>query len=342
MPILSCVKLQFGCGLELTASDGDRFCSSIVDYHGGVVSGIRIICVNAAVLENLVAACGEQITLELTASHLIIRSGKSESKLPIQDAKDFPNFPSLEKMKPVAANLSDLGKAIKQVAWCALDDPGRPVLESVHIKLSPTKMLVESCSGRQFAFINQSAICGDAEFIIPDDDASLISNALETASELLASDNAIAIKSENGVLWAKLREGPYPKAPDSFYNAKLERVAVLEREPLIRFCETALNLPLKNITSGSRLKLTFDFGSCVLELYNSEVPHRDELGGGEVSHSFLGQTKYILNAVRCFESDTIEVFRVAKGDSIGMTMGSDAALFIKSGELTTVTMPLRE
>lgn len=206
LPILSCVKLEAKADMLTTSfSNLDEYCQERVPCVGGLES----VCVNLSALQN--AAGGDECDLTLDGNKLVVSWGRNIIKLPIMDPEEFPAMPAMDSTA-IGVNCSDLADGVDAVAWCAIKDISRYILQSVHlVGKSKGGLTCEASDGARLALWRMPAVAADFEAIVPASNAKNFTEALRREKAVLGvSEKAVFVSHEGGFYHAKQVDGNYP------------------------------------------------------------------------------------------------------------------------------------
>ncbi len=257
LPILSSILMQTTeQGLMLAATDlyfGVRcFTPAKLEKPG-------IIAVPGEIFKQLISSlpAGElEITAEETS--LIVKAGKSTTKLPIQSGTDFPQFPEVAGEK-VTLSLEEINIIDRNVSFSISLDQTRPVLTALLFSFSAGQLEVVGTDGFRLAILKIEAEKSETawKMLVP---ARAINEMVRIANQLkvtevgfLVSDELKQVKISVGdtELFVRLVEGEYPPyekiVPTSFASevildsgellSQLKRAAFFARDTsnIVRF-----------------------------------------------------------------------------------------------------------
>jgi DNA polymerase III subunit beta len=182
LPVLACVLLDAHDGL-LSVS-GTNLEMGITANAPAQVTEPGAICTPAKMLIDLLAAAvGDRITLETVDYKLRVMWAKSKSHLNTMPADEFPPMPAFKyEGQEIAGEQFSL--AVKQVAFSASTDEGRPVLQGIQF----IKGKLAATDGFRISITRLEGL--EVNALIP-------AGPLNTAARM-AKDDKLTVRLENG------------------------------------------------------------------------------------------------------------------------------------------------
>lgn len=257
LPILSSILIQTTKdGLMLSATDlyfGVRcFTQAKVEKEG-------TIAVPGEIFKQLITSlpAGE---LEMSAEdiNVIVKAGKSVTKLPIQNGADFPQFPDVEG-ENISLTIEEINMIERNVSFAISLDQTRPVLTAVLFRFTPEKLAVVGTDGFRLAILDVAAKQSQEswQMLLP---ARAVNEMVRIANQLKVTEVSFLVSSElkqakitvgDTELFVRLIEGEYPPyekiVPTSFLSevlldseellSQLKRAAFFARDTsnIVRF-----------------------------------------------------------------------------------------------------------
>ena len=186
-----------------------------------------------SILEN---ATGEEVTLTLDGSACIVRVGRGEWRLPVEDPLEFPAWEP-EGMRPIARIPADqFCRAVKSVVYATDDDSSRYALGSVLVEMKGGTVTLVATDGRRLSSveIEVDQATDDSQTLVPERAiraiAALASHT-EGAVQLETNGKEIVASCDDASVTARLVEGRYPRwrdvFPDRQVKASLADIATL-------------------------------------------------------------------------------------------------------------------
>jgi len=171
-----------------------------------------------SILEN---ATGEEVTLTLDGSACIVRVGRGEWRLPVEDPLEFPAWEP-EGMKPIARIPADqFCRAVKSVVYATDNESSRYALGSVLVEMKGGTVTLVATDGRRLSSveIEVDQATDDSQTLGPERAiraiAALASHT-EGAVQLETNGKEIVASCDDASVTARLVEGRYPRWRDVF------------------------------------------------------------------------------------------------------------------------------
>ncbi len=216
LPILSSILI--------TATENTLILSATDLYFG-----VTCICEAAIERDGTIAVPGDifkqivsslspgDINLELNETNLLVKSGSSTTKLPIQSGKDFPQFPEVIG-REISFTLEEINAIERNVSFAVSIDQTRPVLTSLCFIFNAGELEVAATDGFRLAVLKMSTLTQKEpwKMLVP---SKAIAEAVRIANQVKAERITFAVSEElkqvkitieNTQLFVRLIEGEYP------------------------------------------------------------------------------------------------------------------------------------
>lgn len=291
----------------------------------------------------------ENIDFEVKENELLVKCGKSSTKIKGSSAEDFPVIPTMEGGEGFLVGAAELKAGLGQVLPAVAKNDIRPELAGVFFGFNtegkPGLVLAATDSYRlaeKKIALKQGA--GDLKAVVPGRAAQEIShvlaaideNAAENSARLLVGENQIMLNYGNTQLISRLVDGQYPDytqiIPKNFKTIAEVDVAQLVKEMKSSGLFTtsgvnAVTLVLKPTTGAIEVTST----STQTGEYSSEI--LGEITGEE--NKALLNNRYVLDGLNNMSSDSV-VLKMINGDSpcVLTPKGDNSYLYI--------VMPIRQ
>lgn len=304
IPILQFVVLEvIGNGLRLTASNLDNFI--LIDIPAEVEQTGKCL-VNARDLDRIIAACGDDIQLELADKKLCITSGKAQWFIDgCLDA--FVELPVSMTAKPLQIPFATLRAAVNQVKFATAEEQSRYVLCGAKMIIESNHLTMVATDGHRMSFSESNSLkTGKQTF-----DGILKTSALDLLSLLPQNESITISESEayfffetgNHCLIARKLTGQFP-------NYKM--VLPKEKGSSAKVDVIALNEALKQaLTLQSRyhsIKCTFKDGIATLATERADGEFKTSLvysGNADTTIGF--NAEYLLDYCKTVKSGVCEI-----------------------------------
>ena len=171
-----------------------------------------------SILEN---STGEEVTLVPDGSACIVRVGRGEWRLPVEDPLEFPAWEP-EGMRPIARIPADqFCRAVKSVVYATDDDSSRYALGAVLVEMKAGTVTLVATDGRRLSSveIEVDQATDDSQTLVPERAiraiAALASHT-DGAVQLETNGKEIVASCDDASVTARLVEGRYPRWRDVF------------------------------------------------------------------------------------------------------------------------------
>ena len=318
IPILSGIKFDLSTnGLTLTASDNDITIQSFipVDKDNMVIEKEGSIIIQGKYILDIVRKLPEEyINIEVIDElKILICSTNSEFNLNGISQKEYPNI-SLENSKNLVKIKSNEFKSlVNQTAFATSNDESRPILTGINIKVIGDILECSATDSYRLAKKEIRLSTSSAEsynIIIPGKNVIEFTRIMDDSDselEIHIFNNKVLFKQENLLFQSRLISGNYPNIDnlipsDSFLKIRAnlsDLYDVIDRASILTSDKE------KNIVTLSTNKDTLIVKSVSAEIGRVEEKMKitkdtDE----EIKISF--SAKYMMDALKSFEGDTIE------------------------------------
>ncbi|MFA7654445.1 MAG: DNA polymerase III subunit beta [Candidatus Magasanikbacteria bacterium] len=291
----------------------------------------------------------EKVDIELQDNELLVKCGKSSTKIKGTPADEFPIIPSLEDGKGFLIGVEDLKQGLGQVLPAVAKNDIRPELAGLYVGFNtenqPGLIMAATDSYRlaeKKMKINQGA--ETIKVIIPGRTAQEMNHILTVAEadeaeknvRILVGENQIALHYDSVQLVSRLVDGQYPDYTQ-IIPKEFKTTAFFSANQLIKevkaaslFTTTGVNAVSLDLNTSEN-SIGVSSTSTQTGEYTSEIPA--ELTGEE--NSILLNHRYVLDGLNNIPQDTA-VLKVINGDSpcLLASQGDDSYLYI--------VMPIRQ
>lgn len=269
----------------------------------------------------------DEVILETINDYLYIKQKSSKFKLPMFNADDFPEFPTIENKPKFDINSTNFIRAIKKIAPAIdLNNPKFELNgalidikeECINLVATDTKRLslvkIENQTGNSFSLIIPKKAIAEMQKLFFDE------------IEIFYDENILITKSSNFTFFTKLINGKFPDYERIIPKDKKYRI-LLNREKMIE--------AIKQISIISKeMKITFKPDNIIFESLNDdniEAKTEIEFQTGLEKELFLAtNSRFIMDYL-------------SQIDQSSFTLGyNDAGLpfTLESDEFMTIIMPI--
>lgn len=171
-----------------------------------------------SILEN---STGEEVTLVPDGSACIVRVGRGEWRLPVEDPLEFPAWEP-EGMRPIARIPADqFCRAVKSVVYATDDDSSRYALGAVLVEMKGGTVTLVATDGRRLSSveIEVDQATDDSQTLVPERAIRAIASLAghtDGAVQLETNGKEIVASCDDASVTARLVDGRYPRWRDVF------------------------------------------------------------------------------------------------------------------------------
>lgn len=335
IPILTGIKFDLKEeGLFLSASDTDISIRCLIpadkiekiEELGSIVIGGKYIVEIIKKLPNI------DITIEVLDGYkMIVSTTNTEFSLNGINPNEFPNLDLDETKEPILLDTSLFKKVINQTFFATSQNESRPLLTGINFRIEGNLMEVIATDSYR---LSRKTVKLDKNFdnavniVIPGKNLLELSKIIDddkASIELHLFENKILFKYKNIMFLSRLLSGTYPATssiiPDNFsVNVECSCMGLFEM-----------------IDRASLLTSDRDKNTIKLQLSNKELvisSNSPEIGkveekmsvtsSDEISISF--SSKYMLDAIKSFETDSVDLYMNNDSSPIIIKSSKDASL----------------
>ena len=186
-------------------------------------------------LWSIVSLCrpDAEVTLSLSGSSCVVRSGSSEWTIPVEDAAEFPAMEAGELKTLPRLPADQFARAVRSVVYAVDAESSRYALGAVLVEVAGDKVTMVATDGRRLSRVELD------HDIATDDSATLVSRrALATLARLAdsagddagvqleASTSCLVAEIGGTTVTARLTEGRFPRWRDVFPERDVAATAV--------------------------------------------------------------------------------------------------------------------
>lgn len=315
--ILSCVRIDAGDGVGVSATNLAEFASVVCDAEREGDPGD--IVMRAEKLNNILrVAADTHISFRTTKSGVAIASGRAEWTAPTHDPDEFPGAPSLaEKRSAFDADVGALRSAIKATEWSCEQNSTRYAMGGVRFHLGPWGLRLEASDGkvlcRSLASANSaeevSAIATLATLRLMDGSLPASGNV-----HLAFDANHICALADRVTIRARQLEGRFPKTDDVFTHFGSPKFFHAVASSLLRTIEQAA---VATDEDHIGVRLTFDNGNVRVSAVSPSAGSADAdhpIDYAMPAQAVLLDPYYLTQVLKVIGEDVVEIaLRQPKG-----------------------------
>jgi DNA polymerase-3 subunit beta len=269
----------------------------------------------------------DEVTLKVESDFLHIKQNRSKFKLPMFNANEYPDFPTIENKARFEIEPMKFLHAIKKITPSIDTNNPKYELNGALIDINQESINFVSTDTRRLSVVKlEEAGSQNLSIIIPKKAISEVQKLFFDEMNIYYDENTMIIKSENFTFFTKLINGKFPDYARIIPNDKKYELT-LNRDMMIDH--------LKQVSTISQeLKLTFRNDAIVFESLNEEnIEARTQLDfiSNLTEDIVLAvNSKYILDFLTHIEKNE---FKLRYNDST-------LPFMLESDEFITVIMPI--
>lgn len=214
LPVLSNILMRAsGESLQLSGTDLDISVSlsvpADVEAEGAVTVPAKKLVEIARELEDA------PVHIETEGTQVQLACGRSRFKLYGLAEDEFPTFPEVDFAEAWKMTAGDLQQLISHTSFAVSTEESRPILNGVLWQLRSDESVMVATNGHRLAKMRQELAgsgAPEADLIIPPKALNQVERLYDAKDELelARSDNHLAFRSADRVVYTRLIEGPYP------------------------------------------------------------------------------------------------------------------------------------
>lgn len=249
------------------------------DYEIGLQSTIADLnesqdgkaTVNGQNLLNIIKRLKDNdIIFETIDNSLVIKQSRSNFKLPMYDANEYPSFPKTENLSPLNINNINLINSIKKITPAIDNNNPKFELNGALVDIKEDKINFVATDTRRLAVTYLQNMSNSVnQFIIPKKAIIEIQKLFLDEIKIAYDDTNMVISTNNTLFFTKLINGKFPDyeriIPSSLrYNFTVQKAVLVES--------------IKLVTSlFSNIKVTFSPNSIVFESLDEESESKTQV-----------------------------------------------------------------
>ncbi len=311
--------------LIIKSTDYEMGCEAIVSDIKDIIDGKATI--NGGNFLNIIRRLkDEDIDFEVSDNNLNIKQKRSNFKLPMYDANEYPSFPKLENLHSLEINTINLINSIKKITPSIDNNNPKFELNGALIDIKSQKINFVATDTRRLAISNLENISNkESQIIIPKKAIIEIQKLFLDEASIKYDDTNLVVSNNNYTFFTKLINGKFPDyeriIPNNLkYKFKLSKSLLIEAIKLVTSIE-------------SKIKITFNPDSIIFESLDDDSESKTQLDiNVDINESFYiaVNSKYILDFLSGTNSEEI---------SVGFNE-SNLPFYLEDGNFITIVMPI--
>ena len=205
----------------------------------------------------------DEVLLKVENDFLFIKQNKSKFKLPMFNADEYPDFPSIENKSKFEINPLEFLHAIKKISPAIDSNNPKYELNGALIDIKKDKINFVATDTRRLAVASSKQTTeNEIAIIIPKKAIAEMQKLFFDEMNIFYDENTMLVKSENFTFFTKLINGKFPDYQRIVPNDKKYELT-LNRDKMIDH--------LKQVSTISQeMKLTFRNDAIIFESLNEE------------------------------------------------------------------------
>lgn len=280
-----------------------------------------------------------EVTFEKLGEEILVSTKGYNARIPTIAPEEFPAIPKIEKGYEVKIKTEDFTRGVAEVAFCAAQDEGRPILTGVLCEFKGGKLSLVATDGYRLSFreipVEKPPGEKNIKIVVP---ARAVSEVAKVIIENLGGDselslviadslNQINFKVGNVEFTSRLIEGEFPGwqkiIPSSFTTKarlpksefiKLVRIAAI----FARDSGNIVRLKLENANTGKKGTLTVLANASQVGSTDAQIEIEMTGKGGEIAFNF----RYLLEVLSIIDGEEVN-FEMIESLNPGRITGVD-------------------
>ena len=311
--------------LIIKSTDYEMGCEAHVSNVKDIIDGKATV--NGSNFLNIIRRLrDDEIIFEVIDNNLNIKQKRSNFKLPMYDANEYPSFPQLENLKTLDINTISLINSIKKITPSIDNNNPKFELNGALIDIKSQKINFVATDTRRLAVSHLENISNEEiQIIIPKKAIIEIQKLFLDDASVKYDDTNLVVSNNNYTFFTKLINGKFPDyeriIPKSLkYNFPLSKASLVEAIKLVTSIE-------------SKIKITFNNDGIIFESLDDDSESKTQIDSTlniEESFYIAVNSKYLLDFLSITNSENINV---------GFNE-SNLPFYLEDGNFITIIMPI--
>lgn len=268
----------------------------------------------------------DEIIIEAKDNNLVIKQNKSNFKLPMYDANEYPTLALMDDLKKLDINTINLINSIRKITPAIDNNNPKFELNGALIDIKSSKINFVATDTRRLAVSHLQNISNDeAQFIIPKKAIIEIQKLFFDEAIISYDDTNLVISTNNMKFFTKLINGKYPDyeriIPNSLkYNLSLPKAVLVES--------------IKLVTSlFANIKITFNPDSIIFESLDEDSESKTQIDINlniDSQFHLAVNAKYLLDFLSLTNNENI---------TVGFNE-SNLPFYLEDDKFFTIVMPI--
>ncbi|MEA2019938.1 MAG: DNA polymerase III subunit beta [Campylobacterota bacterium] len=311
--------------LIIKSTDYEMGCKAVVSDIKDIIDGKATV--NGSNFLNIIRRLkDDDIIFEVIDNNLNIKQKRSNFKLPMYDANEYPAFVELDNLKSLDINTISLINSIKKITPSIDNNNPKFELNGALIDIKSQKINFVATDTRRLAVSNLENISNEeSQIIIPKKAIIEIQKLFLDEATINYDDTNLVVSNNNYTFFTKLINGKFPDyeriIPNNLkYNFLLSKAMLIESIKLVTSIE-------------SKIKVTFNPESIIFESLDDDSESKTQIDVNiNIDESFYiaVNSKYILDFLSSTDSENI---------TIGFNE-SNLPFYLEDKNFITIIMPI--
>jgi len=288
--------------LTIKATDYEMGAEAYVSDITDIIDGKATI--NGSNFLNIIRRLkDEDIIFESVDSNLNIKQKRSNFKLPMYDANEYPKFPQLNDLKTLDINTINLINSIKKITPSIDNNNPKFELNGALIDIKSNNINFVATDTRRLAVSKLENISNEeTQIIIPKKAIIEIQKLFLDEASVKYDETNLVVSNNNYTFFTKLINGKFPDyeriIPKSLkYNFSLSKSALIESIKLV----TSIDF---------KIKITFNNNAIIFESLDDDSESKTQIDANlNIDEDFYiaVNSKYILDFLSSVNNENIDV-----------------------------------
>ena len=322
LPILTTIKFDVKEDhIILTSSNTDIAIQVLIEDEDISIGKTGVLTIPGKFLIDIIRkSTSNRIEFTLIEDRIVVvKSDRSEFKLRLMDATDYPDIDFLSNdREPLTIDSELLKTIIKETSYAASTSEKRPILTGVNLKYNDNNLLVVATNSYRLSQkeVKLRSKATDFDIVIPSKNLDELSKILDNNSTdilMYVSHNKVLFKIDNILFQSSLLEGTYPNT-SRIIPTEFPVVIPFNKDELLLAVErVSLLSPKDRDTNYNIIKLRLNNDHSVeLLSTNKEIGDANEviLPSGDVVGTIINiafSSRHLLDALRSFNSNEVVI-----------------------------------
>lgn len=244
-----------------------------------------------------------EITLSTEGDNLHVKQNRSQFKIAMQKASDFPKFPSIENKDKFNINAGILSQSLKKVEYCI--DPNNPKYEftGALLDIKESGINIVASDGRRLAVYELNINAEkNVKIILPKRAIAEIQKLLTQNIEIFYDETILMARAENFVFFTKLINGTYADY-ERLINSNFANKTTLNRDKILEGIKTVKLLSEDVNIKFSKEIISFATQNQVGEIAQTEIETAIDI---QNDYEVKVKSKNILDFLGAIEDENFE------------------------------------